>query len=762
MICPNCGNVNIDGASFCGSCGTRLGAPAASVPPPAPSTTSHKNSMTIAYILIPVAVIAIIASLIIIFQNRPKANKFPPPSSIGAQQQSDESNQAKYFAADMQLSDSFNNKQTAQNLHQNNFNQGTLTTRFTTPYITGAIEPQATSWVRVQSNNPVFNYYQQYNTDPTVNLALNYVLGGDMVINIYQFDRIYLGVQGWQVVYGGSSTIADANDFVMASDIGGLNSEEPRIRYIIADIQLGDVAEYYRQFTDQPAVAEALRRWDAGTRVVNIQSFERVILYQAGWKVIRAGTQYTAQGMEIMLSTDVNISIPQPIGAPYDENWVRYILADSELGGVIEYYRYFNNQPEVVEAVCRWDKGIRVSNLYNYERSLNETIGWRVVSISSGDLTDGSSMQLNSDETCDSSGSTVAQSQWGACDNPYFPVIEGSWWQYSGGYNTIVTETDTLENVVTSNGYASFSIRSDSSASGTSVRNYTCNADGIYDADNGALLLPSSSLIYEGYGWYLPDGMMMQLHFMQFSSGYSPVGLVDMLQAIYVDQMHWDFYAYGIGPAGSGFGEGSWNLVAYYIPGLGQSDSAQSPQPASSSFGACNNPYFPVSPGSSWTYTGEFADHINNITKTRESSIAITNIQTSGSDTLIETMNLDNSPDSDCVTYNNCARPGYFACNADGVYSTYGGWDKSEWHMLLPRTDLLYPGYVFYDGEFPSTIGTATKTTPAGTFDTISVCTEFYDGSTCYYYTRGVGEVYYDYEGGGANGYTSLVSYSIQ
>ena len=141
------------------------------------------------------------------------------------------------------------------------------------------------------------------------------------------------------MVYGGTTTIANANDFVMASDIGGLNSEEARIRYIIADIQLGDVAEYYRQFTNQPAVSEALRRWDAGTRVVNIQNFERRIMYQYGWKVVAIGTLTTARGLDIILSTDGNISlIPQATDGAYDENWVRYILADSELGGVIDYY----------------------------------------------------------------------------------------------------------------------------------------------------------------------------------------------------------------------------------------------------------------------------------------------------------------------------------------------------------------------------------------------------------------------------------------
>ena len=275
-------------------------------------------------------------------------------------------------------------------------------------------------------------------------------------------------------------------------------------------------------------------------------------------------------------------------------------------------------------------------------------------------------------------------------------------------------------------------------------------------------MLPSESFLYKGYQWYQPDGILTEAHFMQLPTGYSTLGIIDVLQVIYVDQMHWDFYAYGIGPAGWGAGEGGMDLVEYYLPGLSQNSSPVPQVVTSSPEGLCNNPYFPVTPGSNWTYTGEFADHINNITKITETSTSVMGIDQNGSDTLIEVLTIDGSPNSDCVTYNNCARPAYYACNADGIYSTFGGWDKSDWHMMLPNPELLYSGYVFYDGEFPSTIATQTRTTPAGTFDAISVCTEFYDGSTCYYYARGVGQVYYEYEGGGANGYTSLVSYSIK
>jgi hypothetical protein len=81
-------------------------------------------------------------------------------------------------------------------------------------------------------------------------------------------------------------------------------SDEARVRYILADAQLGDVIDYYRQFADDPAVFDALDRWDWGVRVVNLGDFERIINGDAGWQVVYTGTNTLIDGMDVILTTD--------------------------------------------------------------------------------------------------------------------------------------------------------------------------------------------------------------------------------------------------------------------------------------------------------------------------------------------------------------------------------------------------------------------------------------------------------------------------
>jgi hypothetical protein len=188
-------------------------------------------------------------------------NKFPPFHAKGYEQQTNETASTKYIIVDIQL---------------------------------GGIE--------------VEDYYREYaSQDPIIQQAINYYDSGARIVNIYQFTRVELGNDGWQVIYGGTDNIiCQGDDIVLTSEISNDESTayEAQIRYILADIQLGNVEEYYRQYTDQPAVAEAIRRWDAGIRVVNIDQFERRIINYAGWKIIYYGTDTVINGMNVVLSSD--------------------------------------------------------------------------------------------------------------------------------------------------------------------------------------------------------------------------------------------------------------------------------------------------------------------------------------------------------------------------------------------------------------------------------------------------------------------------
>lgn len=77
---------------------------------------------------------------------------------------------------------------------------------------------------------------------------------------------------------------------------------EAQVRYVIVDAQLGDVIDYYRQFSEQPNIAEAIRRWDTGIRAVNTDKFERIVNGNSGWQVVYAGTTQPINGMDVILS----------------------------------------------------------------------------------------------------------------------------------------------------------------------------------------------------------------------------------------------------------------------------------------------------------------------------------------------------------------------------------------------------------------------------------------------------------------------------
>jgi hypothetical protein len=82
-----------------------------------------------------------------------------------------------------------------------------------------------------------------------------------------------------------------------------LTTDESRVRYILADIQLGGVDGYYREHVDAEEVAEALRRWDAGITVTNIDQFERKLVGDT-WQVVYAGTETLIDGKDVLLTTD--------------------------------------------------------------------------------------------------------------------------------------------------------------------------------------------------------------------------------------------------------------------------------------------------------------------------------------------------------------------------------------------------------------------------------------------------------------------------
>lgn len=81
-------------------------------------------------------------------------------------------------------------------------------------------------------------------------------------------------------------------------------TNESRVRYILADIQLINTADAYRAMINNEETAEALRRWEAGIRVPNIDQFERKIV-NGQWQIVYVGSGKPIQGADVKLTSDL-------------------------------------------------------------------------------------------------------------------------------------------------------------------------------------------------------------------------------------------------------------------------------------------------------------------------------------------------------------------------------------------------------------------------------------------------------------------------
>jgi hypothetical protein len=82
-----------------------------------------------------------------------------------------------------------------------------------------------------------------------------------------------------------------------------LSTNVAHVRYILVDVQLGDNVEAYRSEITDEETAEALRRSDAGVRVVNIEGFARSVI-DGEWRLVYSGTRQPVAGTEVVFTID--------------------------------------------------------------------------------------------------------------------------------------------------------------------------------------------------------------------------------------------------------------------------------------------------------------------------------------------------------------------------------------------------------------------------------------------------------------------------
>jgi hypothetical protein len=101
--------------------------------------------------------------------------------------------------------------------------------------------------------------------------------------------------------YMGQNFQPQSKELVLSS-FTPISTNESHVRYILVDIQLGNVADDYRANISDEETAEALRRWDVGIRVMNIGKFERKIV-NGQWQIVYVGTENRANGMDVNLTS---------------------------------------------------------------------------------------------------------------------------------------------------------------------------------------------------------------------------------------------------------------------------------------------------------------------------------------------------------------------------------------------------------------------------------------------------------------------------
>jgi hypothetical protein len=245
--------------------------------------------------------------------------------------------------------------------------------------MTFSLAAQSADWQHVVFREPQVRYlltdmtlsgraelYRKYaleEKDPDSCEAIRLWDAGVRVLNTNDFERrwithgIFTTNRYLRIVLRGSNRTITGNEPLLNSD--GDFQQSP-MRQVLLDLTLGGSVSDDQNVKKSPSVAEALRRWATGDRAINTNAFE-VRVKDGKRLIVYRGTDKPIDGAHVRLNSDL----------AYPETNVRYFLADISLGGSAEFYRKIAEEAHemgCLEAVARWDAGVRLSNLEQFER----------------------------------------------------------------------------------------------------------------------------------------------------------------------------------------------------------------------------------------------------------------------------------------------------------------------------------------------------------------------------------------------------------
>lgn len=209
----------------------------------------------------------------------------------------------------------------------------------------------------------LYRNYAKEERDPDSIEAIRLWDAGARVVNTNDFERRWVtnkhGKDGrvMRIVLRGTERTILGTEVLLTSDSG---FNQGIIRLALAEMSLGRPREYYAKLSDVGDIREALRRLDAGVRLINTNWFTLAGPVSTPELVYR-GTKLSVDPTHIRLNSDV----------PWPETNVRYFMADIALGGSIKFYRAAaerDHEMGCLEAVRRTEEGYRITNLDQFER----------------------------------------------------------------------------------------------------------------------------------------------------------------------------------------------------------------------------------------------------------------------------------------------------------------------------------------------------------------------------------------------------------
>lgn len=212
-------------------------------------------------------------------------------------------------------------------------------------------------------NPELYRKYAGEEHDPDSIQTIKQWDAGVRVVNTNAFDRRWVtNIAGltkpvMRVVFRGSERTITGSEVLLSSD---MNFQQGPMRVVLADLTMGRPVSFYKSRNGDSNVVEALCRWADGVRAVNTNSFQALGQGRER-RIVYRGTLKPVDGSRVALNSD----------PAYPETNVRYFLADIYLGGGLEFYRKVAQEAHemgCLEAVRRWESGIRITNLDRLER----------------------------------------------------------------------------------------------------------------------------------------------------------------------------------------------------------------------------------------------------------------------------------------------------------------------------------------------------------------------------------------------------------